>query len=335
MKAIVQDRYGSPDVLEFRDTARPAPGGGEILVRVHAAGVDAGVGHLTTGHPYLLRLLGFGLRGPKQPVRGLDFAGTVEEVGEGVSRVRPGDEVFGVCEGAFAEYAVAKQDLVAAKPGRLSFEQAAAVLVSGGTALQAVRDVGRVRPGQRVLVIGAAGGVGTFAVQLAKAFGADVTGVCSTAKTDLVRSLGAEHVVDYTREDFAAEQYDLIVDTAGLRSLTALRRALAPRGTLVLVGGENGGRWLGGIQRVVRAALLNPFVRQRLCGLVSRVRAADLEALRDLIEAGQLTPALDRTYPLADAAAAIGHLTAGRAAGKVVLTVLTTLTTGRRGPSGA
>jgi NADPH:quinone reductase-like Zn-dependent oxidoreductase len=318
VKAIVQDRYGSPDVLEFRDVERPSPGGGEVLVRVHAAGVDAGVWHLTTGQPYLLRLLGFGLRGPKQPVRGLDFAGTVAEVGDGVTRVRPGDEVFGVCEGAFAEHAVAKADLVAAKPARLSFEQAAAVLVSGGTALQAVRDVGRVRPGQRVLVIGAAGGVGSFAVQLAKAFGADVTGVCSTAKTDLVRTLGAEHVVDYTREDFAARRYDLIVDTAGLRSLTDLRRALTPRGTLVIAGGE-GGKWLGGIQRVFRAALLNPFVRQRLCGLVARVRAADLEDLRELVEAGQLTPALDRTYPLTDAAAALGHLHAGRAAGKVVL----------------
>lgn len=323
MKAIVQDRYGSPDVLEFRDADRPSPGAGEVLVRVHAAGVDPGVGHLTTGRPYLLRLLGFGLRRPKQPVRGLDFAGTVEEAGDGVTRVRPGEEVFGVCEGAFAEYAVAKQDLVAAKPARLSFEQAATVLVSGGTALQALRDTGRVRPGQRVLVIGAAGGVGTFAVQLAKAFGANVTGVCSTAKTDLVRTLGADHVVDYTREDFAARQYDLIVDTAGLRSLSALRRALTPRGTLVIVGGENGGKWLGGIQRVFRAALLNPFVRHRLCGLVSRVRGADLEDLRDLIESGRLTPVLDRTYPLADAADAIGHVHAGRAAGKTVLTALT------------
>ncbi|WIX88741.1 NAD(P)-dependent alcohol dehydrogenase [Amycolatopsis sp. DG1A-15b] len=318
MKAIVQDRYGSPDVLALREAGRPSPAAGEVLVRVHAAGVDAGVWHLTTGQPYLLRLLGFGLRRPKQPVRGLDFAGTVEEIGDGVTRVRPGDEVFGVCEGAFAEHAIAKQDLVAAKPGRVSFEEAAAVLVSGGTALQALRDVGRVRPGHRVLVIGAAGGVGSFAVQLAKAFGADVTGVCSTAKTDLVRGLGAGHVVDYTREDFAGRRYDLILDTAGLRSLTDLRRALTPRGTLVIVGGE-GGKWLGGIQRVFRAALLNPFVRHRLCGLVARVRAADLETLREMIETGQLTPALDRTYPLADAAAAVGHLRAGRAAGKVVL----------------
>ncbi|MEV5717426.1 NAD(P)-dependent alcohol dehydrogenase [Amycolatopsis mediterranei] len=328
MKAIVQDRYGSPDVLALGDTGRPSPAGGEVLVRVHAAGVDAGVWHLVTGQPYLLRLLGFGLRRPKQPVRGLDFAGTVEEVGDGVTRVRPGDEVFGVCEGAFAEHAVAKQELVATKPERLSFEEAAAVLVSGGTALQALRDVGRVRPGQSVLVIGAAGGVGSFAVQLAKAFGADVTGVCSTAKTDLVRRLGAGHVVDYTREDFAARRYDLVLDTAGLRSLTDLRRALTPRGTLVIVGGE-GGKWLGGIQRVFRAALLNPFVRQRLCGLVAHVRAADLETLRELLETGRLTPALDRTYPLADAAAAVGHLRAGRAAGKVVLIP------GSRGPSAA
>ncbi|GLY43998.1 NADPH:quinone reductase [Amycolatopsis sp. NBRC 101858] len=324
MKAIAQDRYGPPDVLVFRDVDRPSPGAGEILVRVHAAGVDPGVWHLATGKPYLVRLLGFGLRRPKQPVRGLDFAGTVEETGDGVTRVRPGEEVFGVGEGTFAEYAVAKADLVAAKPGRLSFEQAAAVLVSGGTALQAVRDAGRVRPGQRVLVIGAAGGVGSFAVQLAKAFGAHVTGVCSTAKTDLVRTLGADDVVDYTREDIAAGRYDLVVDTAGLRSLTVLRRALTPRGTLVIVGGENGGRWFGGIQRVLRAALLNPFVRHRLCGLVARERGADLDDLRDLIEAGKLTPALDRAFPLADAVVALGHLRAGRAAGKVVLTVLTT-----------
>ncbi|WP_439377916.1 NAD(P)-dependent alcohol dehydrogenase [Amycolatopsis lexingtonensis] len=318
MKAIVQSRYGSPDLLEFRDVGRPSPGAGEVLVRVHAAGVDPGVWHLTTGQPYLLRLLGFGFRRPKQPVRGLDFAGTVEETGDGVTRFRPGDEVFGIGKGSFAELAVADQDLVATKPARLSFEQAAAVLVSGGTALQAVRDAGDVQPGQRVLVIGAAGGVGSFAVQLAKAFGAHVTGLCSTAKTDLVRTLGADHVVDYTREDFAAERYDLIVDTAGLRSLTRLRRALTPRGTLVIVGGE-GGRWLGGIQRVLVAALLSPLVRHRLRGLVARERGADLETLRELIEAGKVTPVLDRTFPLADAAAAIGHLHAGHAAGKVVL----------------
>ncbi|WP_328614444.1 NAD(P)-dependent alcohol dehydrogenase [Amycolatopsis sp. NBC_00355] len=317
MKAIIQDRYGSPGVLGFRDVARPVPGAGDVLVRVHAAGVDPGVWHLTTGRPYLLRLLGFGLRAPKLPVRGLDFAGTVEGIGDGVTRFRPGDEVFGTCDGAFAEYAVAREDLVAAKPDRLSFEQAAAVAVSGCTALQALHDV---RPAQRVLVIGAGGGVGSFAVQLAKHFGAEVTAVCSTAKTDLVRRLGADHVVDYTREDFTSRQYDLILDTAGLRSLTHLRRALTPRGTLVIVGGE-GGRWLGGVERVLRAALLNPFVKHRLRGLVSAVRGADLEVLRETIEAGHLTPVLDRTYPLADAVAAIGHVREGHAAGKVVLTV--------------
>jgi NADPH:quinone reductase-like Zn-dependent oxidoreductase len=296
------------------------PGAGDVLVRVRAAGVDPGVWHLTTGQPYLVRLLGFGLRAPKLPVRGLDFAGTVEEIGDGVTRVRPGDEVFGTCDGAFAEYAVARENLIAAKPARLSFEQAAAVAVSGCTALQGLRDAGGVRTGQRVLVIGAAGGVGSFAVQLAKTFGAEATAVCSTAKTDLVRTLGADHVVDYTREDFTSQRYDLILDTAGLRSLAHLRRALTPRGTLVIVGGE-GGRWLGGIQRVLRAALLNPFVKHRLRGLISAVRDADLETLRETIEAGHLTPLLDRTYPLADAVAAIGHVREGHAAGKVVLTV--------------
>jgi NADPH:quinone reductase-like Zn-dependent oxidoreductase len=317
VKALVQDRYGRPDVLEFRDVARPVPGAGDVLVRVHAAGVDPGVWHLTTGQPYLLRLLGFGLRAPKLPVRGLDFAGTVEEIGDGVTRFRPGDEVFGTCDGAFAEHAIAREDVLAAKPARLSFEQAAAIAVSGCTALQALHDV---RPKQHVLVIGAAGGVGSFAVQLAKHFGAEVTAVCSTAKTDLVRTLGADHVVDYTREDFTSERYDLILDTAGLRSLEHLRRALTPTGTLVIVGGE-GGRWLGGVQRVFRAALLNPFVKHRLTGLISAVRGADLETLRETIEAGHLTPVLDRVYPLADAVAAIGHVHEGHAAGKVVLTI--------------
>jgi NADPH:quinone reductase-like Zn-dependent oxidoreductase len=320
VKAIVQDRYGSPAVLEFRDIARPVPGAGDVLVRVHAAGVGPDVWHLTTGQPYLLRLLGFGLRAPKLPVRGADFAGTVEEIGDGVTRFRPGDEVFGTCDGAFAEHAVAREDLLAAKPARLSFEQAAAVAISGCTALQGLRDAGGVRSGQRVLVIGAAGGVGSLVVQLAKHFGADVTAVCGTAKTDLVRTLGADHVLDYTREDFTSRQYDLILDTAGLRSLRHLRRALTPDGTLVIVGGE-GGRWLGGIQRVFRAALLNPFVKHRLRGLISAVRGADLEVLRETIEAGRLTPVLDRTYPLADAVAAIGHVREGHAAGKVVLTI--------------
>ena len=321
MKAIAQDRYGDSGVLELRDLARPAPGPGEVLVRVHAAGVDPGVWHLTTGQPYLLRLLGFGLRAPKNPVRGLDFAGTVEETGDGVTKFRPGDAVFGECTGSFAEYAVAKADRVAVKPARLSFEQAAGVAISGCTALQGLRDAGRVRPGQPVLVVGAAGGVGSFAVQLAKAFGAEVTAVCSTGKTDLVRNLGVDHVVDYTREDFTERQYDVVLDTASMRGLGQLRRALTPGGTLVLVGGENGGRWLGGVQRVAGAALLNPFVGHRLKGLVSAVRGADLEVLREMLEAGKVTPLLDRTYPLADAVAAIDHVHKGHSAGKVVLTL--------------
>ncbi|KDN22165.1 NAD(P)-dependent alcohol dehydrogenase [Amycolatopsis rifamycinica] len=321
MKALVQDHYGTTAVLEPRDVARPAPGPGEVLVRVHAAGVDPGVWHLVTGQPYLLRLLGFGLRAPKNPVRGLDFAGTVEETGDGVTTVRPGDEVFGECTGSFAEYAVAKVARIAPKPARLSFEQAAATAVSGCTALQGLRDAGRVRPGQSVLVIGAAGGVGSFAVQLAKTFGAEVTAVCSTGKADVVRALGADHVVDYTREDFTGRRYDLVLDTASMRGLRHLRRALTPGGTLVIVGGEGGGRWLGGVQRTAVAALLSPFVGHRLRGLVSAVRGADLEVLRELAEAGQVTPLIDRTYPLADAVAAIDYVHKGHSAGKVVLTL--------------
>jgi NADPH:quinone reductase-like Zn-dependent oxidoreductase len=320
VKAFVQDRYGAPDVLELRDIARPAPGAGEVVVRVHAAGVDPGVRHLTTGQPYLARVIGFGLRAPKTPVPGLDFAGTVEETGDGVTKFRAGDEVFGTCVGAFAEYAVAREELLCAKPARLSFEQAAAVAISGCTALQGLRDAGRVQPGQSVLVIGATGGIGSFAVQLAKMFGAEVTAVCGTGKADLARALGAGHVVDYTREDFTERQYDLVLDTAGLRSLSHLRRALTPGGTLVIVGGE-GGKWLGGVQRVFRAVLLNPFVRHRLRGLVARVRGGDLEVLREAIEAERLTPVLDRAYPLADAVTAIGYVHKGHSAGKVVLTL--------------
>src|SRR6266581_1052498 len=231
MKAIVQDTYGSPDVLELRDIDKPVVGDDEVLVRVHAAGVDQGVWHLMAGMPYLLRLAGFGLRAPKNPVRGSDVAGRVEAVGENVTRFQPGDEVFGTCDGSFAEYASARADRLAPKPANLSFEQAAAVPTSGLAALQAVRDQGKVRPGQRVLIIGAGGGVGTFAVQIAKAGGAEVTGVSSASKTELVRSIGADHVIDYTREDFAdgRNRYDVILDIAGNRSLSELRRALTPR----------------------------------------------------------------------------------------------------------
>ncbi len=255
MKALVQDRYGPPGVLELREIARPVVGEDGVLVQVHAAGVDQGVWHLMAGLPYLLRLAGYGLRAPKNPVRGYDVAGRVEAVGENVTRSRPGEEVFGTCDGAFAEYASARSDRVARKPASLTFEQAAAIPISGYAALQAVRDQAKVRPGQQVLIIGAGGGVGTFAVQLAKAYGAEVTGVASTAKTDLVRSIGADHVIDYTREDVAdgRNRYDVILDIAGNRSLSHLRRALARAGTLVIVGGEGGGRWLGGIDRQLRA----------------------------------------------------------------------------------
>ncbi len=324
MKAIVQDTYGSPDVLELRDIDKPVVGDDDVLVRVHAAGVDPGVWHLMTGLPYLVRIMGYGLRKPRTPVRGMAVAGRVEAVGRNVTQFRPGDDVFGTCDGSFAEYACAREDKVAPKPAKLSLEQAAAVPISGVTALQGVRDTGKVQPGQKVLVIGAAGGVGTFAVQLAKAFGAEVTGVCSTTKLDLVRSIGADDVIDYTRDDFAdgARHYDLILDTAGRRSLSHLRRALAPQGTLVIVGGEGGGRWLGGFGRqILRAPMLSLFVSQTLRPLVPKERQEDLQVLRELIEAGNVTPIIDRTYPLSEAPEAIRYLERGHARGKVVITV--------------
>jgi len=323
MKAIVQDAYGSPDVLELREIATPVVGGDEVLVRVLAAGVDQGVWHLMAGLPYLVRVAGVGLRAPKNPVRGVDVAGRVEAVGENVTGVQPGDEVFGTCRGSFAEYACARADRLVPKPSNLTFEQAAAVPVSGCTALQALRDRGKVRPGQRVLIIGAGGGVGTFAVQLAKAFGVEVTGVCSTTKVELVRSIGADRVIDYTREDFADgdSRYNVILDIAGNRSLSHLRRALAREGTLVLVGGEGGGRWLGGVDRTLRALVLSRFVRQGLSTWIATQPKEDLEVLHELLEAGKVTPVVDRTFPLSEVPEAIRYLRAGRAHGKVVITV--------------
>jgi NADPH:quinone reductase-like Zn-dependent oxidoreductase len=268
--------------------------------------------------------MGYGLRKPKVGIRGQDVAGRVEAVGTNVTWVHPGDEVFGVGEGSFAEFVCAPPDKLAPKPANLTFEQAAAVPISALTALQALRDRGKVQPGQTVLIIGAAGGVGSFAVQLAKAFGAKVTGVCSTTKVDLVRSLGADEVIDYTREDFTdgARHWDLIVDTAGRRSLSQLRRALTPRGTLVIVGGEGGGRWLGGFDRLIlRAPILSLFARQRLRPLISKERREDLVVLTELIEAGNLTPVIDRTYPLGEAPEAIRHLEEGHARGKIVIRV--------------
>ena len=324
MKAIVQNRYGSADVLKLTEIEKPVVRAGEVLVRVHAAGVDPGVWHLMTGRPYLIRVMGYGLRAPKWRVRGRDLAGRVEAVGANVTGFRPGDDVFGTSEGSFADYTSAREDRLAPKPANLSFEQAATVPISAQTALQALRDAGQVRPGQRVLIIGAAGGVGSFAVQIAKAFGAHVTGVCSGAKADLVRSIGADDVIDYTREDLAdrTRRFDLIVDTAGNRSLSHLRRALAPNGTLVIVGGEGGGPWFGMLSRMIQTGLLARFVkRHKLRVLSSTESKADLEVLRELIETGKVTPVIDRTYPLRDVPDAIRYLEQGHARGKVVITV--------------
>jgi NADPH:quinone reductase-like Zn-dependent oxidoreductase len=323
VKAIVQDRYGSPDVLELRDIDQPVVGDDDVLVRVHAAGVDQGVWHLMAGLPYLIRIAGFGLRAPKNAIRGYDVAGRVEAIGERVTAFRPGDEVFGTCRGSFAEYACARVDRLAPKPPNLTFAQAAAVPISGYAALQAVRDRGKVQAGQRVLVIGAGGGVGTFAVQLAKVFGAEVTGVCSTTKVELVQSIGADHVIDYTREDFAdgRGRYDVILDIAGNRSLSHLRRALTPKGTLVIVGGEGGGKWFGGNGRQLKALVLSPFVRQKLGTWISTERAEDLQVLRELLETGKVTPVVDRTFALSEVREAIRYLREGRARGKVVITV--------------
>jgi NADPH:quinone reductase-like Zn-dependent oxidoreductase len=322
MKAIVQDAYGSPNVLKLADINKPEPGDNEVLVRVHAAGVDRGVWHLMTGLPYLARLA-FGFRAPKNPVLGMDVAGVVEAVGKNVSRFEPGDEVFGIGKGTFAEYARAPEHKLAPKPASLTFEQAAVLAISGLTALQSLRDHGRVEAGQKVLIVGASGGVGTYAVQIAKAFGAHVTGVCSTTKVDMVRSIGADHVIDYTREDFAdgEQTYDLILDIGGSSSLSRLRRALRPRGTLVLVGGEGGGRWLGVVSRLLRARLLSPFVGQNMRTFLSSENHEDMSVLAELVESGKLTPVIDRTYPLAEVPEAMRYLEEGHIRGKVVITV--------------
>ncbi len=323
MKAMTQDRYGSADVLVLDDVAMPVVGDDEVLIRVRAAGVGPDVWHLMTGLPYFVRLMGLGLRKPKARIPGWDVAASVETVGKDVTDFRPGDEVFGTCRGSFAEYACARPENLALKPANLTFEQAAGVPVSGCTALHGLRDEGGLQAGQTALIIGASGGVGTFAVQLAKVFGAHVTGLCSTTKVDLVRSLGADHVIDYTREDFAdgGQRYDLILDTAGRRSLAHLRRALTPKGTLVIVGGEGGGRLTGGFERQLRAALLSPIVGQRLRAVMSTERQEDLRYLKDVIEAGDVTPVISKTYPLAEAAKALSDADEGHGRGKTVITV--------------
>jgi NADPH:quinone reductase-like Zn-dependent oxidoreductase len=322
MQAIIQENYGEAEnALRLGQADRPAIGDREVLLRVHAAGVDRGVWHLVAGLPYAVRLAGYGIRAPKTPVPGREVAGRVDAIGADVTTLAVGDEVFGIAEGSFAEYARARAGKLARKPSNLTFAQAAAVPVSGLTALQAVRDRGHVQAGQQVLVIGASGGVGTFAVQIAKAYGADVTGVCSTAKADVVKSIGADRVIDYTREDIAdgGRRYDVILDTGGNRPLRQLRRALTPRGTLVIIGGETDGRWLGGSDRQLRAVMLSPFTSQHLSTLLCSENKADLIALTKLIESGQVTPVIDKVYPLSETIAAIRYMRDGHARGKVVI----------------
>ena len=322
MEAIVQDLYGSADRLRLAQIERPVITVGEVLVQVRAAGVNRGTCHLMRGEPYLIRILGFGFRGPKNRVPGLDVAGTVVAAGADVSRFQVGDEVFGIARGSFAEYAAAREDKLVRKPAGLSFEQAAVVAVSGLAAIKGLH-AGRIAAGQKALIIGASGGVGTYAVQLAKAFGAKVTGVASTAKAGLVRSIGADQVIDYTREDFAdgRQHYDLILDIGGNSHLSRLRRALTPKGTLVIAGSE-GAKWTG-VGRQTRALMLSPLVPQRLTMYISSTnnRQADLEALCQQIEAGHLTPVVGKTYPLAEVPKAIRHLESGHAQGKIAITI--------------
>lgn len=321
MQAIVQHKYGSPNVLEVQEIDKPVVNDDEVLVRVQAAAVGIGDSLVMEGLPYLIRLMGYGLLKPKKSL-GFEVAGHVEAVGKTVKRFQPGEEVFGYCNGAFAEYVAVSEDALAAKPASLTFEQAAAVPISGFTALQAIRDHGAVEPGQKVLIIGASGGVGTYAVQIAKSYGAEVTGVCSTRNMDLVRSIGADEVIDYTQEDFteSGERYDLIVDTAGNRPLSHLRRALTPKGRLVIVGGS-GGRWLMGSGRSLKASALSPFVGQRLGAFISKTNQEDLVVLSELIEAGKVTPVIDRTYELDEVPEAIGYVGERHTQGKTVITV--------------
>jgi NADPH:quinone reductase-like Zn-dependent oxidoreductase len=325
MKAVIQDEYGSAAVLETRDIDRPEIGDDEVLVRVRAAGVNPGDWAIVSGLPYIARPV-YGLRKPKNAVRGTDVAGTVEAVGADVTRLQPGDEVFGWCDelgGAFAEYASVSEDALAPKPANLTFEQAAAVPMAGFVALQALRDHGNVRAGQKVLVNGASGGIGTFAVQIAKSLGAEVTGVCSTRNVGLVRSVGADHVIDYTREDFTQKdrRYDFILDNVANHSLSELRRALTPTGTLVPNGGGFENRWFAGGGRVIGAHVLSRFVSHTLRPFLVSPKLEDLVVLKQLIEAGKVTPVIDRAYPLGETPEAIGHVGGGHARGKVVITV--------------
>jgi NADPH:quinone reductase-like Zn-dependent oxidoreductase len=322
MQAIVQDRYGTADDLVLRDIDRPVVRSGEVLVQVRAASVFIGDWHVITGLPYAIRPV-LGLRRPKARVAGQEMAGRVETVGDGATRFQPGDDVFGTCSGAFAEYVAVPEDQVAAKPTNLTYEQAATVAITGTSALQAVRDKGNVKPGQAVLIIGAAGGVGSFAVQIAKAFGARVTGVGNTAQLDLMQSIGADDVIDYKLEDFTkmGRRWDVLIETAGGRPVSELRQALTPRGTLVIVGGEGGGKWVGKAGRMVWAPALSPFVSQKLTTLAVKHNGADLVVLKDLIEAGKVMPVIGKTYQLREVPQAIRDLEQRRTRGKSIVRV--------------
>jgi NADPH:quinone reductase-like Zn-dependent oxidoreductase len=327
MKAMVNMKYGPPDVLELTEVERPSPKDDEVLLKVHAASVNPADWHLLRGMPYIARLQ-LGLLKPKERVLGCDVAGQVEALGKNVTMLKPGDEVFGSPFmhgfGAFAEGVCVPEDLLAPKPANLSFEQAAAVPLAASTALQGLRDHGRIEPGHKVLIIGASGGVGTFAVQIAKSFDAEVSGVCSTRNVEMVRSLGADHVIDYTVEDFTRsghKKYDLIFQLAGTRSPSELRRALTSKGTLVLISGESDGRWIGPVDRIVKAQMLSPFVSQKMASFTVKPNKEDLQFLKELIEAGTLTPVIDRTYSLSETPEAIRYLENGHARGKVVICV--------------
>jgi len=323
MLAIVQDTYGSADVLRLRTVDRPEIEPTEVLIEVHAAGVDRGVWHLMTGLPYLVRVAGFGVTKPKNPVLGLDVAGVVVAVGSEVTRFQPGDEVFGVGKGSYAQYAAAEQDKLAHKPSKATFEQAAVSAISGITALEALTDVGKVEPGQKVLIIGASGGVGTFAVSLAHAMGAKITGVSGPAMTETVLKLGAERAIDYTREDFVdgTSRYDLILDIGGRNSISRLRSVLAKKGTLVIVGGEGGNKLTGGVGRQVRAMMISPFIGQRLTSFVATEHFTNIERLAGYIESGEVVPTIGGRYRLAEVPAAIGHLATSESHGKTAIVV--------------
>ncbi len=319
MRAVVQDRYGTSDLLHVAQVAVPEPADHEVLIRVAAAGVDRGVWHLMTGLPYPVRLAGYGVRRPKERVRGRELAGRVVAVGSSVTAFDIGDDVYGIGEGTFAELATALEAKLARAPRRLTPVQAAVLPISGTTALQAVRDHGRVQPGQEVLVLGASGAVGSLAAQIARSYGARVTGVCSAGKADLVRSLGIEHVLDYERDVVPERRYDVIIDTGGNRTLRQLRKIATPDGTLVIVGAETGGRWLGGIQRNLRAALVNPFTAQTLTSFIASENATDLTVLADLVDDHGLRPIAGRIHSLEGARDAVEELASGRARGKPVV----------------